>query len=61
MGVSGYYSNYAQVPSGARLTVCIYIDRLKYWMPYYDVVNLVTVTDEYDKTKSLEVMYEPQL
>jgi hypothetical protein len=26
-------------------------------MPYYDVVHLVTVTDEYDKTKCLMVMF----
>jgi len=28
----------------ARLTVCIYIEILKYCMPYYEVANLVTVT-----------------
>jgi lipid A disaccharide synthetase len=28
----------------ARLTISIYIQRLKKCLPYYDVVNLVTVT-----------------
>ena len=33
-----------KVPSAARLTVSIYIERLRYYMSYYDVANLVTVT-----------------
>ena len=44
MRVAWCYSNYAGVPSAARLTVCMYRERLKYCMPYYDVANLVTVT-----------------
>jgi hypothetical protein len=44
MGVAWCSSNYARVPSAARLTVCIYSERLKYCIPYYVVVNLVTVT-----------------
>ena len=28
----------------ARLTVCIYIEILKEFMPYYEVANLVTIT-----------------
>jgi len=44
MGVAWCSSDYARVPSAARLTVCIYRERLKSCMPYYDVANLVTVT-----------------
>jgi len=44
MGVAWYSSDYAGVPSAARLTQCIYRERLKYSMPYYDVVNIVTET-----------------
>jgi len=51
-GMSRYSTNHARVPSVARFTVCTYIERLKWSMPYYDVVNLVTVT----KTKCLVVM-----
>ena len=32
------------LPSAASLTVCIYIDRLLYCMPYNNVANLETVT-----------------
>jgi len=42
--MSSYSSDYAQVPSAARLTICIYRERLEQCMPYYDVLNLVTVT-----------------
>ena len=44
MGVASCSSDYARVPSAARLTVCIYRERLKPCMPDYDVANLVTVT-----------------
>jgi len=44
MDVSRCSSDYAWVPSAARLTVYIYTERLKYCMLYYDAVNLVTVT-----------------
>jgi len=37
-------SDYARVPSAARWTVCMYRERHKWCMPYYDVANLVTVT-----------------
>jgi len=36
-------ADYARLPSLARLTVCIYTEILKYCMPYYEVVNHVTV------------------
>jgi len=36
----------------ARLTVCIYIEILKYCMPYYEVANIVTVT----KTNMIDEM-----
>jgi len=44
MGVAWCSTDYVSVPSAARLTVCIYRERLKQCMPYYDVANLVTVT-----------------
>jgi len=44
MGVSRCSSDCALLLSAARLTVCIYIPRLKSCKPYYDVVNLLTVT-----------------
>jgi hypothetical protein len=44
MGVSWCSSDYARVPSAARCTVCIYLEKLRYCMPYYAVANLVTVT-----------------
>jgi len=44
MGVAWCSTDYAGVPSAARLTVCIYRERLKQYMLYYDVANLVTVT-----------------
>jgi hypothetical protein len=44
MGISLCSSNYARLPSVARLTIFIYIEIVKYCMPYYEVVNLVTVT-----------------
>jgi len=44
IGVAWCSSNYAQVPSAARLTICIYWARRKQYMPYYDVANVVTVT-----------------
>jgi len=44
MGVAWCSTDYARVPSAARLTVCIYRERLKQCMPYYAVANLVTVT-----------------
>jgi len=44
MGVAWCSTDYARVPSAARLTVCIYRERLQYCMPYYDVANHVTVT-----------------
>jgi len=44
MGVSSCSSDYAPLPSGARLTVCIYIEILKQCMPYYEIANFVTVT-----------------
>jgi len=44
MGMSRCSSHHDQLASAARLTVRIYIERLIYFMPYYDVVNLVTVT-----------------
>jgi len=56
MGVAWCSSDYARVLSAARLTVRIYRERLIKCMPYYDVVNLVTNKDEYDKTKCLVVM-----
>jgi len=37
-------SNYAWVPSAARSTLWIYMDRHRYCMPYYDVANDVTET-----------------
>jgi hypothetical protein len=44
MGVSKFSSDYALLPSAARLTVCIYIQRLRKCRTYNDVANLVTVT-----------------
>jgi hypothetical protein len=52
MGVSRCSSDYARQPSVARLTVCIYIEILKYCMPYDEVANLVTVT----KTNMIDKM-----
>jgi len=44
MGVSRCFSDYARLPSVARLSVCIYIEILEECKPYYEVANLVTVT-----------------
>jgi len=44
MGMFRCSCDYTRLPSAANLTVCIYIDRLTYWMPYYHVTYLVTVT-----------------
>ena len=52
MGVSRYSPDYSRLPFAARLTVCIYVECLKYYMPYYDEAYLVTVI----KTKCLVVM-----
>jgi len=52
IGVSRCSSNYTRVPSAARLTLCICIDRLTYYMQCYDVANLLTVT----KTNMIDEM-----
>jgi hypothetical protein len=44
MGVSRCSSDYARLPSVARLTICIYIEIHKYCMPYYEVANHEIVT-----------------
>lgn len=44
--VSRCCSQYAEVPSGARFTVCMYIERNEYYMTYYNVANRVTVTKQ---------------
>ena len=44
MGMSRCSSDCTRVPSAARLTVCIYIERLISCMPYDDVANLLTAT-----------------
>jgi len=41
MGVSRCSSTYARLPSVVKLTVCIYIERFKWCMPYNDVANLL--------------------
>jgi len=55
-------SNYAQVSSAARLTVYIYIVRLKTCKPYYDGANLVTVTDQmpcgYERTAAVIIRHQ---
>jgi len=43
MGMSWCSLNYARLPSAARLTKWIYIERHKWCMPYYDVGNHVTI------------------
>jgi len=44
MGVSRCSSDYARLLSVARLTVCIYMQGLTWCVPYFNVVNLLTVT-----------------
>jgi len=44
IGVSRCSFNYAQVPSVARLIICIYIEKHIWIMPCHDVANLVIVT-----------------
>ena len=45
ISVSRWSSDQTQVLSVARFTVWMYIERLRYYMPYHDVANLVTVTN----------------
>jgi len=60
-GVSWCSSDHSPVLSAARLTICIYREKLDWYMPYYVVANPVTNKDEYDKTKCIVDMQEPLL